>query len=65
MKNRIFSDRGSAKAISDLICMNLEVAGYETAAVRDGQEAEYLLKNHKFLNRSGIGGYHAARERWI
>lgn len=31
-------------SISELICMNLEAAGYETAAIRDGLEAEAFLK---------------------
>lgn len=42
MKNRILVIEDEA-AISDLICMNLEVAGYETVAVREGQTAEKLL----------------------
>lgn len=32
-------------AISELICMNLEAAGYETLALFDGSEAEEMLKN--------------------
>ena len=36
-------------AIRDLICMNLEVAGYETAAFGDGIEvSEALKKEHKY-----------------
>lgn len=31
-------------SISELICMNLEAAGYETSAIRDGLEAEAFLK---------------------
>lgn len=31
-------------SISELICMNLEAAGYETVAIRDGLEAEAFLK---------------------
>ena len=31
-------------AISELICMNLEAAGYETQAVFDGNTAEEMLK---------------------
>lgn len=31
-------------SISELICMNLEAAGYETSAIRDGFEAEAFLK---------------------
>lgn len=36
-------------AINDLICMNLEVAGYQVTPFLDGAEAsEGLLKNHDF-----------------
>ena len=36
-------------AIRDLICMNLEVAGYETAAFGDGIEvSEALKKEHNY-----------------
>lgn len=31
-------------SISELICMNLEAAGYETSAIRDGLKAETFLK---------------------
>lgn len=31
-------------SISELICMNLEAAGYETVAIRDGLEAEAFLQ---------------------
>ena len=32
------------EAISDLLCMNLEAAGYEAAAIRDGEEAARALE---------------------
>ena len=36
-------------AIRDLICMNLEVAGYETVVFGDGIEvSEALKKEHKY-----------------
>lgn len=48
MKTRILviEDEG---AINDLICMNLQVAGYETTACFDGDEAHrLLLEDHGF-----------------
>ena len=42
MKNRILVVEDE-RIISDLICMNLEAAGYETRAVYDGSEAAGLL----------------------
>lgn len=48
MKKRILVIEDEA-AINDLICMNLEVAGYETAACFDGNEAsEMLCGDHSF-----------------
>lgn len=46
MKNRILVVEDDM-AISDLICMNLTVAGYETLAVYDGEEVETLLEKDK------------------
>lgn len=46
MKNRILVIEDET-AISELICMNLTVAGYETEPVFDGLEAEELLKEDK------------------
>ena len=43
MKNRILVVEDE-RIISDLICMNLEAAGYETRAVYDGSEAAGLLR---------------------
>lgn len=43
MKNRILVVEDE-RIISDLICMNLEAAGYETRAVYDGNEAAGLLR---------------------
>ena len=42
-RNRILVVEDDA-SILDLICMNLEAAGYETIAVGDGLEAERLLR---------------------
>lgn len=48
MKTRILVIEDE-EAINDLICMNLEVAGYETEACFDGDEAEKLLeRDHAF-----------------
>ncbi|BFL48614.1 DNA-binding response regulator [Lactonifactor longoviformis] len=49
MKNRILVVEDE-KAISDLICMNLEVAGYETLPVYEGDAAEQALWNEKELD---------------
>lgn len=46
MKNRILVVEDDM-AISDLICMNLTVAGYETVAVYDGIEVEEVLEKDK------------------
>ncbi|MBS5607852.1 MAG: response regulator, partial [Enterocloster asparagiformis] len=43
MKNRILVVEDE-RIISDLICMNLEAAGYETRAVYDGDQAAGLLR---------------------
>ena len=43
MKNRILVVEDE-RIISDLICMNLEAAGYETRAVYDGSETAGLLR---------------------
>lgn len=43
MKTRILVIEDDA-SISELICMNLEAAGYETTAIRDGFEAEGFLR---------------------
>lgn len=48
MKGRILVIEDEA-AINDLLCMNLEAAGYEAVAVFDGEEAERLLEaDHAF-----------------
>lgn len=46
MKNRILVIEDDM-AISDLICMNLTVAGYETLAVYDGGQVEEVLKKDR------------------
>lgn len=46
MKNKILVIEDDM-AISDLICMNLTVAGYETLAVYDGDQVEEVLKKDK------------------
>ena len=43
MKNRILVAEDE-ESIGELLCMNLEVAGYETVYVRDGKEAASLLQ---------------------
>ena len=50
MANRILVVEDDT-AISELICMNLEVTGYEVVPVLDGNEVE------------GTAGYHAAGQR--
>ena len=42
MKNKILVIEDD-RAISELLCMNLEAAGYETVAAYDGEEAQRLL----------------------
>ena len=49
MKNRILVVEDE-KAISDLICMNLEVAGYEAIPVYEGDAAEQILWTEKDLD---------------
>ncbi|MDO5798994.1 MAG: response regulator transcription factor [Eubacteriales bacterium] len=46
MKNKILVIEDD-RAISELLCMNLEAAGYETVAVYDGEEAQRLLLWHE------------------
>lgn len=41
------------EAINDIICMNLQAAGYETMSVYDGSEAERLLKGG--CHQDGMG----------
>lgn len=43
MKNRILVAEDE-ESIGELLCMNLEAAGYETVYVRDGKEAASLLQ---------------------
>lgn len=45
MKNKILIIEDDT-AISELLCMNLQAAGYETAVAYDGTEAERLLLWH-------------------
>lgn len=42
MKNKILVIEDD-RAISELLCMNLTIAGYETVATYDGIEAQRLL----------------------
>ncbi len=42
MKNKILVIEDD-RAISELLCMNLDAAGYETVAAYDGEEAQQLL----------------------
>lgn len=46
MKNKILVVEDD-RAISELLCMNLNAAGYETAAAYDGEEARRLLLWHE------------------
>ena len=46
MKNKILVIEDD-RAISELLCMNLEAAGYETVAAYDGEEARRLLLWHE------------------
>lgn len=42
------------EAINDIICMNLQAAGYETMSVYDGSEAERLLRGESISETHGI-----------
>lgn len=46
MKNKVLIIEDDL-AISELLCMNLNAAGYETAAAYDGEEAQRLLVWHQ------------------
>ena len=46
MKNKILVIEDD-RAISELLCMNLEAAGYETVAAYDGEEAQRLHLWHE------------------
>ena len=46
MKNKILVIEDD-RAISELLCMNLEAAGYETVTAYDGEEAQRLLLWHE------------------
>ncbi|MDY2628324.1 MAG: response regulator transcription factor [Lachnospiraceae bacterium] len=50
------------EAINDIICMNLQAAGYETMSVYDGSEAERLLKEgcHQDGRGASLEEYSAA-----
>ena len=63
MKNKILVIEDD-RAISELLCMNLEAAGYETVAAYDGEEAQRLLLWHGGCGY-GSGGYHAAGKRRV
>ena len=63
MKNKILVIEDD-RAISELLCMNLEAAGYETVAAYDGEEAQRLLLWHEDADY-GSGGYHAAGKRRV
>ena len=63
MKNKILVIEDD-RAISELLCMNLEAAGYETVAAYDGEEAQRLLLWHEDADMAvvdimlpGINGY--------
>lgn len=51
-------------AINDLICMNLEIAGYEPIPFMDGIEVSSHLKEYKSYDLALLG-YHASGKRWI
>lgn len=59
MKNKILVIEDD-RAISELLCMNLTIAGYETVAAYDGIEAQRLL-----LWNEDAGRYYASRQRWL
>ena len=61
MKNRILVVEDDT-AISELICMNLTVAGYDTEALFDGNEVEELVKNGQEF-RPGPSGRDASGKR--
>ena len=51
-------------SINDLLCMNLEIAGYETVGYLDGNEAyEAIIQDHAFPVCTCR--YHASRKRRI
>ena len=43
----VYKRQEDDRAISELLCMNLEAAGYETVAAYDGEEAQRLLLWHE------------------
>ena len=49
-------------AINDLICMNLEIAGYQPVPFFDGNEFSRHLKGQILAGRlcAGIAGYYAS-----
>ena len=55
MKNKILVIEDD-RAISELLCMNLEAAGYETVAAYDGEEAQRLLLWHEDADMAGEDG---------
>jgi len=61
MKNKILVIEDD-RAISELLCMNLEAAGYETVAAYDGEEAQRLLL---WQEDADLAGYHAAGKRRV
>lgn len=60
MKNRILVVEDE-QIISDLICMNLEAAGYEPLAVPDGGQAATLLQEN---GRDTLPAISGARSTW-
>ena len=67
MKNKILVIEDD-RAISELLCMNLEASGYETVAAYDGEEAQRLLLWHEDADLAvvdimlpGIDGFEVCR----
>jgi len=50
MKNKILVIEDD-RAISELLCMNLEAAGYETVAAYDGEEVNITVRQSR---QSGV-----------
>ena len=61
MKNKILVIEDD-RAISELLCMNLEAAGYETVAAYDGEEAQRLLLWQEDLLQKGHRLFLAVRK---
>ena len=63
MKNKILVIEDD-RAISELLCMNLEASGYETVAAYDGEEAQRLLLWHEDADLAVVDIMLPGRRAW-